>query len=202
MTDAQTLKFLMRGGWLALEQGGRLIRDAEILFKAGSHSSAVALALLSREEVAKAKMLFDLWICASRVETISQEMVLRKIRALNHIRKQRLAATSFSAPLDVERISGGGPLEEILKYFDEVAGARARRREQALYVDPLSDHLEWRRPADIEPAEAETIIADARMDYWQQYSCPGLPGWARDLERLRAALAEWVDKPPLHRVDP
>jgi AbiV family abortive infection protein len=201
MTDAQTLKFLMRGSWFALEQGGRLIRDAEILYKAGSHSSAVALALLSREEVSKARMLFALWMRASRVETISHEVVLREIRALNHIRKQRLAATSFSAPLDVERISGG-PIEEILKYFDEVAWARAKRREQALYVDPLAHHLEWRRPADIELVEAETIIADARMDYWQQYSSPGLPGWTQDLERLRAALAQWTEKPPLHRVDP
>jgi AbiV family abortive infection protein len=121
MTDAQTLNFLMRGGWFALEQGGRLIRDAEILYKAGSYSSAVALALLSREEVSKARTLFGLWIRADRIETISRERVLKEI-ALTHYRKQRLAATSFSAPLEVERLlSGGGGMKEILEYFDEVA---------------------------------------------------------------------------------
>ena len=73
MTDAQTLNFVMRGSWFALEQGGRLIRDAEILYKAGSHSSAVALALLSREEVSKARTLLALWMRASRVETISRK---------------------------------------------------------------------------------------------------------------------------------
>src|SRR4030095_16909133 len=103
--------------------------------------------------------------------------VLKEIAALKHFHKQRLAATSFSAPLDVERLSGGGGMEEILEYFDEVGKARVKRREQALYVDPLSDQWDWRRPADIELVEAETIIADARMDYWQQYSSPGLPGW-------------------------
>jgi hypothetical protein len=76
-----------------------------------------------------------------------------------------------------------------------------KRREQSLYVDPLSDQWDWRRPANIERVEAETIIADARMDYWQQYSSPGLPGWAPDLERLKTALADWTDKPPLYPVD-
>ena len=127
--------------------------------------------------------------------------MLKEIAALNHFRKQRLAATSFSAPLDEERLAGGG-LEKIQEYFDEVAWDRVKRREQALYVDPIPDQWDWRRPADMELSEAETIIADARMDYWQQYSTPGQPGWVPDLERLRAALAEWTDKPPLHRVDP
>lgn len=63
MTDATDIRdFLLKGGWFALEQAGYLGKDARMLFETGSFSTSVGLALLSREELAKSRKLFALWM--------------------------------------------------------------------------------------------------------------------------------------------
>jgi len=199
MTDDQTLDFLLKGGWFALEQAGRLIRDAAVLMDAGSHSSAVALALLSREEVSKARTLFKLWMRATQGEAITSDIAVKHITKLKHFEKQRLAATTFNVPADFRVPLAGSAAA--LEYFDEVAASRVKKREEALYVDASPQGNSWRRPADIGLDEAKDIIADARSDYWQQYGSPGIPGWATQLDQLKAALEQWHDKPPLYHIE-
>src|SRR2546422_11027789 len=48
---------LLRGAWYSLEQCGRLLSDAILLYREKSYSSAVALAMIGREELGKHRML-------------------------------------------------------------------------------------------------------------------------------------------------
>src|SRR6266567_6412614 len=52
---------LLRGAWYSLEQCGRLLSDAIVLYREKSYSSAVALAMIGREELGKYRMLLDEW---------------------------------------------------------------------------------------------------------------------------------------------
>ena len=75
--------------------------------------------------------------------------------------------------------------------------ARTNQREQALYVDASPQSDSWRRPIEMSRTEAANILDEARQDYWQQHSRPGIPAWGSDLARLDEALARWHDKPQL-----
>lgn len=78
----------MKGGWLALEQAGRLVTDATVLYETGSYSTAAALALLSREELAKSRRLFEFWVrVARRGEDITREQAIQGIDAMEHRRQ-------------------------------------------------------------------------------------------------------------------
>src|SRR5438876_10558143 len=52
---------LLRGAWYSLEQCGRLLSDAIVLYREESYSSAVALGMIGREELGKHRMLLDEW---------------------------------------------------------------------------------------------------------------------------------------------
>ena len=52
---------LLRGAWYSLEQCGRLLSDAVVLYLAKSYSSSVALAMIGREELGKHRMLLEEW---------------------------------------------------------------------------------------------------------------------------------------------
>jgi len=217
VTDAPTLDFLLKGAWFALEQAGRLINDARLLFEAGSHSSAAGLALLSREELAKSRELFSLWMRANRGETVTREDAIAQIERMSHAEKQRRGASSFSIQVDEPTLSvllaGRAAAPE---QYDEVSerlhlmierlmkrgpSDRTDQRERAFYVDASPEKDNWRRPIDMPRDEAAHIIDEARQDYWQQHSAPGIPALGSDLERLHAALARWNDKPQLPPAD-
>jgi AbiV family abortive infection protein len=177
--------FLLRGGWYALEHAGRLVNEATVLFEAGSHSTAAGLALLSREELAKSRKLFALWMRAARGEQITRDQMLEDID-IGHVEKQRHGASTFSIPVDavtLEVLKGERdvPLEE----YDEVRRklnaqferlmktaptARHQQRLRAFYVDPSRDGDTWLRPSDLTRSEAEDILVHARNDYWQHRS--------------------------------
>jgi hypothetical protein len=54
-----TPEFLLRGAGYALQQCGLLLRDASLLYRSDSYSSAVVLAAFAREELGKWMMLLD-----------------------------------------------------------------------------------------------------------------------------------------------
>jgi hypothetical protein len=47
---------LLKGAWYPLEQCGRLLSDAVALYRQKSYSTAVALAMIGREELGKYRM--------------------------------------------------------------------------------------------------------------------------------------------------
>jgi len=56
-----TPQFIMQGAAYALEQCGRLLRDANALYRSGSYASAVVLTAFAREELGRYRILLDLW---------------------------------------------------------------------------------------------------------------------------------------------
>ena len=56
-----TSAVLLKGAWYALEQCGSLLRDAVLLYRAKAYPSAVALAMIGREELGKHRMLLEEW---------------------------------------------------------------------------------------------------------------------------------------------
>lgn len=210
-TEAVTQDFLLKGGWFALRQAGRLMNDAAVLFDAGSYSTAAGLALLSREELAKSRKLFALWMRAHRGEQVTRDQVVESID-MNHVEKQRHGASTFTIPVDestleiLTRGREGDPekYEEARRRMDAIfqrlikraADTRHRLRLRAFYVDAAQGEASWLRPDDIRRGEAEEIVVDAGNDYWQ-HRTPGMPGLASDINALNEALAAWVDKPPL-----
>jgi AbiV family abortive infection protein len=203
--------FLLRGGWYALEQAGRLVNEATVLFEAGSHSTAAGLALLSREELAKSRKLFALWMKAFRGEQITRDQVAEDID-IGHIEKQRHGASTFSIPVDAGTLEILNRERDVTpEQYDEVSRrlnarferlrkkaptARHQQRLRAFYVDPARDGNTWLRPSDLSRSEAEDILIHARNDYWQ-HRRRGRPARVSDLDALDAALAAWQDKPEL-----
>jgi AbiV family abortive infection protein len=206
------LDFILRGGWFALEQAGRLLTDAKALYRAGSYSGAVALALFSREEVAKSRKLFALWMRAARGENITFDQLVEEID-MPHVEKQKHGASMFSlrtdeATLDLLRSGrdvSPAEYDEVIRrsrfsferLLKTAPHTRHKDRLRALYVDPAPDQATWSRPSDFTSREARDILTDAGNDYWQQHSSPGLPALASDMDKLNAALAAWTDKPTL-----
>ena len=214
MSDGEhTLDFLMKGGWFALEQAGRLINDALVLLEAGSYSTAAGLALLSREELAKGRELFALWMAADRGEAVTREDAVARIDRLSHVEKQRRGGSTFGISVDKATIDLllAGPAAAPQRYeevrtklnllFERLMkrgpSDRAVQRERAFYVDASPEKDGWRRPSDILADEAKDIMDDARRDYWQQREAPGIPARAADMQRLLAALERWSDRPSL-----
>jgi len=76
---------LVRGGWYALEQGGHLLNDAVELFDLRRDATAVALAMLGREEVGKAQILFRLADEAAS----GREVDVAEIETTDHVAKQK-----------------------------------------------------------------------------------------------------------------
>lgn len=204
-----TMDFVLRGGWFALEQAGRLVTEATMLFHAGGYSTAAGLALLSREELAKSRKLFALWIKGHHGAQITLEDVENEID-MSHQEKQRHGASMFSIPVDeatLELLTRGRdtrPVEyeearrRLNLMFERLRkrapDTRTQQREQAFYVD--SKDGTWLRPSDMPMSAAEDILVDARNDYWQHRD-PGRPALASDIESLHHALSAWQDKPQL-----
>jgi AbiV family abortive infection protein len=202
---------LLRGGWYALEQAGRLMKDAEVLFEAGSHSTAAGLALLSREELAKSRRLFALWMRTARGQQVTREQMIEDID-MDHVAKQRHGASSFTLSIDaatraiLDRGRDAAPAEfddarrRLDARFDRLMkkapNTRHQQRLRAFYVDPANDENAWLRPSDLTRSEAQDILIDAGKDYWQ-HRRPGMPGRTSDIAALDAALAAWQDKPEL-----
>jgi hypothetical protein len=60
MPTSVSPRYLLEGAVYALEQCGLLLRDANVLYRNGSYSSAVAVALFAQEELGRWSILLDL----------------------------------------------------------------------------------------------------------------------------------------------
>ena len=99
---------LLRGAWYAIEQCGLLLRDAVALHRAKAYPSAVALALLGREELGRYKILLDFWKTAAKGAILPS---VAEVRAAcdDHEKKQRRAQLSLTY-----RSDGSGELAKLL----------------------------------------------------------------------------------------
>jgi AbiV family abortive infection protein len=217
MSASVTPQYLLEGAVYALEQCGLLLCDANLLYRSGSHATAVGLAAFAREELGRWKILLDLRREMLGGKNVTIEEI--KGRCDDHVTKQKAGMLSLTMRADQD--SGLGRLlqsrfeappggdkwketDERLAKIDRtmekrVPGDRHEQRMSALYVDPVSIGL-WNRPViAISRQSAYDFVTDARNEYSRQ-QCDRYT----NLEILRAidpelcnALEQWPERPTL-----
>ena len=196
---------VLRGAWYALEQSGRLLADSVALFDRDSFGTAIAIALLSREELGKARILFELRDEAEQGRLLE----IRDVRIGDHERKQRSGQVHINAPLpwtladllnrfgDDEQAAVG----EMARIFEAMCQAlptqRKTLREKALYVDLDATTGDWSRPVGLSRAQAHRAVLAAANDY---VSFVGLLNTDAKYAQARAALEGWTERPELPRA--
>lgn len=210
-----TSTYLLKGAVYALEQCGHLLHDANCLYRNGSYASVVAFAAFAREELGRAKILFDL-----RDKVVAgQTVTLKEVegRCEDHVTKQDWAVLSTTYRSQ-DKTTGIGKLiddrmratpgseewnaaDEALRKVDETKLKRTKhdrhqQRMRALYVDPDDAGREWNRPhGSVGKTTAQDFLTDAANDYSGalQKLEPGLLIGHDD--RLLQELTEWTDRP-------
>ncbi len=198
-----TTRYLVQGAWYALEQAGLLLRDAVLLYQQKRFPGAVGLALLSREELGKARILLRF------IELGRTDLTLKALRdeLEKHELKQRAGVVSVTVKVD-ERLFLAGMLQDpqdeesraAKKEVDDLADQISKRlpnqrielRERAFYVDP-GEH-EWTRPVSLSEDEATRVIWEANYDY-AVFS--GLVKNSTEFKWLRELLGTWPERPEL-----
>jgi AbiV family abortive infection protein len=218
MASPVTPQFLLEGTAYALEQCGLLLRDANILYRAGSYASSVVLTAFAQEELGRSTILRDL-----RREVLSgMEYTLEEIqdRCDDHVTKQQ--AGMLSAVFTADRDSGLGkllrtrmechPQSEEWKQADaaltriqetktkRVPSDRHKSRMSALYVEPPTEHS-WNRPSGKSAAFAHEFLQTAVTDYAGRYDQGYITSEESVLKHidaeLYAAFEGWRDRPVL-----
>ena len=211
------LDVLLRGTWCALEQCGILLRDASTLYGAKAYSSAVALAMIAREELGKYRLLLEEWRKAESTGTLPAVAEIQATCA-DHIEKQKRAVLSLTFTADgpstlgdaiaaqikykpqdaeylaAEKVNQTG-LRAMAKHAPE---ARHSSRMRALYVDLEDSGSAWNRPSEVSQNECKRLLNDAVNDYAGQMHRMN-PDSLREMEepKLADALEGWPDRPEL-----
>jgi AbiV family abortive infection protein len=152
----------------------------DILYREKSYSSALALALIGREELGKYRMLLEKWEDIERSGKLpSVEDV--QTACVNHVEKQRRALLSFTLttedrsildkalrtqithkPQDPEFEEAGKIIQTALRSLAKHApDDRSEARMRALYVDLKESGLDWNRPSQLFQQDAKKAIDDA-----------------------------------------
>ena len=202
-----TVQSLLMGSLFALEQCGRLLEDAVILFEHSRHASAAGVALLAREELGRYRILLDLWRKAAAGEQITVDRVFAACE--DHVVKQKRAQLSLAHRADnntqvgrllktrLESEAGtpeydeaGVQLQPIYKRkWKAQPHERHQARMSAFYVDLTSDGASWARPSDLLPLRCAENIIDAISDYTIVRQRIEEPALLYDDHDLAAALA-------------
>jgi AbiV family abortive infection protein len=213
-------KYLLEGAAYALEQCGLLLRDANLLYRNGSHASAVALAAFAQEELGRWRILLEL-----RKRVLSGASVTIKeiqTRCGDHVRKQGAGLMStvmrtdkdsgLGKPLQTQMSSKPGSEEwkEARKEIEKldrqkkrrIPGDRHEQRMSALYVDAVSLD-QWNRPTtQITPTLAIEYLQDAANDYSGQFDRYTNPQVHKPADpEVYTALEKWTDRPTLPSPD-
>jgi AbiV family abortive infection protein len=214
-------QYLLEGAVYALEQCGRLLRDANLLYRNGSYASAVALAAFAREELGRWKLLLALRKKVVGGGQVTAEDI--RARCDGHVSKQKAGMLSITMRVNNDTGTGrllqarmkavpGSPewkaADEQLKKLDHqlekrVPDERHKQRMSALYVDVVSSG-EWNRPAQgISQQRAREFLSDAVNDYSVQHSqgYTHLEFVARKDPELHEALVKWSNRPEMLRPE-
>jgi AbiV family abortive infection protein len=208
---------LLKGAWYALEQCGNLLRDALLLYRARAYSSAVALAMIGREELGKHRMLLEEWRKSQETGKLPSLEAIQTACA-DHIDKQRRAVLGLTfigeggsaldaairtqmkhKPQDKEYLEAEKVIQAALKSVAKRApDDRHAARMHALYVDLKDSDADWNRPLDITQDESKKLVGDAANDYAGQRDRlnPDLLRGMGD-PTLAEALEAWKERPAL-----
>lgn len=206
-----TAAVLLQGAWYALEQCGILLRDAVVLYRTNAYPSAVALAMIGREELGKHRMLLDEW---KNAESTGKLPSVGDIQAAftDHVDKQKralLSLTFIGEPGSVldkamrtrfKHKPGDAEYQESEKVLQTALESLAKRspdlrhtaRMRALYVDLQDSGLDWSRPSQITQEECKKLLNDAVNDYVGQRQQRFNPNFLREMGEQK--IADALDK--------
>jgi AbiV family abortive infection protein len=210
MPTSATPQYLLEGAAYALEQCGLLLRDANTLYRSGSYSSAVALALFAREELGRYRILLDLRKKVLGGYHLTTQEIQKRCKP--HERKQEAGMLSFVMRITDHPLGGVLGTYLTVKYGSEewktareqleqaqqsIPVQRHEQRMSALYVDAAPER--WSRPTrEISQISAYVHLQDAANDYSGQYDRYADPeAYKPDDLELYTALDKWIDRPTL-----
>jgi AbiV family abortive infection protein len=191
---------------MPLEQCGLLLRDANVLYRNGSYSSAVVLAKFASEALGQWKTLRSL-----RTEVLGgKRLTITDIQnaCRDHERKQKAGALSTTIKANTNSelgrlIHARTPAER--EQLEKVRRRKAKRipserheqRMSALYVDPVPSG--WNRPTrEVTQSIAFDDFQDAANDYRGQYHrYTDLGTHKLDDPEFYTALEQWAERPTL-----
>jgi AbiV family abortive infection protein len=186
--DEVSEAYLAEGALLALDQAGRLLVDAQILYKASRYATAMALALFGREELGRSRILYQLCQRVRNGDPVTASDVQKACD--DHLEKQRqsllggivLRATPSDAigraiqtklsarPQSQEYTKASETIDlAVERKMAQLPGARHADRLEALYVDPTPSAAGWNRPSTLAPERARLAIEDLSNDYADGY---------------------------------
>jgi AbiV family abortive infection protein len=185
MTIKATGLGLRHGAWYALEQAGRLLQAAVLVFENGDSSTGVGLAMFAGEELGRSRILRDL---AKKVDE-GEEIAVKAVQKAcdDHVEKQKRGIFGITFYTDKQTGLGkvmqkqfespvGSPEWKEAQHLMQVAFEAKKKqlpqklhalRMGAFYID-LEDSGEWRCPNDISREEASRDISDVVNNYAQE----------------------------------
>lgn len=209
---------LLKGTWYSLEQCGRLLKAAAILYKEKDYSTAVGVAMLAREELGKHRILRDEW--RKSVDTGKAPGVEYIQRACeDHIEKQKRGRGSVTLNAASGSVLGeaiktviemsGTPTDSKFKAADSIiktaVGAiekhapaeRHEKRLEGFFVDLANSGTDWKRPSiTISQEEASKLLKDAANGYAEEHHRFSNTALLED-KQLAEDLEAWSKKPAL-----
>lgn len=210
-----TPQYLLEGAAYALEQCGRLLRDANALFRTGSYPSAFFMTVFAWEALGQWKILL-----APRKEVIAgRRLTVNEVKKQceDHVAKLKagMLSTTIRSNRKLVELAGIPPgsdqfeaanqeIEQtISKIRKRTPDERHSRRMAALYVDPVSP-VEWRRPwTMVTQEDARQFLTDASNDYSIQCERYTKLSILEISDReLSEALAQWTDRPEILQPEP
>jgi AbiV family abortive infection protein len=169
-----TTEGLLDGAYYNLELGGILLHDAIVLSKQECYSSAVVLAVFSREAIGMSNCLLEFRNSAR--ESGSPNVKLDRRKFEDHPKKLDCGITGTTI-----RVSAGSlpkrnwNVWEFAWFVRRQADIKRKRtpddthklRKRALYADP-TETGRWNRPSDIGKTECQSLLEDVAHDYAQR----------------------------------
>jgi AbiV family abortive infection protein len=214
-----TPQFLLEGMLYALEQCGRLLREATVLYRNRDYSTSIVLATFAREELGKSRILRGMRgevLGGASFTALDIKNQVSKGKDL-HIRKQKQGQLSV-----VQRPQEGSELERLLwarhEYHPHSAEYKAadmrlaeiteeqrqnepserhKLRLQCLYVEADDAGTKWNRPCSQTQRTAHDFLIDAANDYRGQYDRfqNGSIEW--EDQELAQGVQAWASRPEL-----
>ena len=166
MTPVVSASTLLTGAVLALEQGGRLLEDAAILFDRSRFATAAGLALLAREEIGRHRILLDRWRRTFGGEAFTPTEITRACD--DHVTKQRHGQLGVTIRADSD--------SQIGRCF-YVATLEARVAKLRATVTTLSSDVESACHTNANDQRLRAFYVDLRVDG---------SGWSRPIPLIRS----------------
>ncbi len=174
---------LLKGSWYALEQSGRLLRSAVLVYDHGDKSTAIALSMFGREELGRSRILRKLSKRVTDGDHLTPENVQSECE--NHVKKQVAGCLSTTLRTQAQNQLNAAlrekmklpPRSEEWQQASKAANIAAdkkrkrqpqdrhKMRENALYVDLDTSGTAWIRPSTLDSTRFCDEITDAVNDY-------------------------------------